>query len=297
VKPRTVLLTGGDGQLSSDLRLVWPVERPADRLVALAHADLDVTDPASVDAALAAHRPDLVINTAAYNNVDRAEAEPAPALAVNATGPRNLAGACERAGAVLMHISTDFVFSGRGRRRGQPYEESEAVEPLSVYAVSKAAGEMLVRAGCRRHVIVRVSGLYGASGARSKGGSFVQTMLRLAGAGGPVRVVDDQVLTPSSTRAVARQLAVLSEVDEPGTYHATCQGECSWFEFAAEIFRQAGAAVDLQPQSTADTDRPARRPSYSALDNARLRELGIDRMPDWRDALAEFLAATGSVRH
>jgi dTDP-4-dehydrorhamnose reductase len=195
-----------------------------------------------------------------------------------------------------MHLSTDYVFSGRGRTRGEPYEETDPIEPLNVYGVSKAAGEMFVRYCWPRHFLVRLSGLYGVAGSSGKGGNFVETMLRLAGAGKPIRVVDDQVLTPTHTDAVARQLATLSQSDAYGTYHATCQGECSWFEFAVEIFRLAGLSPDLGPQSTAEAGSKARRPSYSALDNRNLRALQIDCMPHWRDALGDYLAMRAVAR-
>ena len=293
---RIVLVTGGDGQLASDLKEIWPREQPDDHVVPLSHSELDVTDPAAVASAFASHQPLLVVNTAAYNAVDGAEDEPDRAFAVNAIGPRNLAEACAASGAAFMHISTDYVFSGFGRERGQPYLESEEVEPLSVYAASKVAGEMLVRAACRRHFVVRTSGLYGRAGSAAKGGGFVPAMLGLAANGGTARVVDDQVLTPTSTAALARQLAVLSAGEVYGTYHATCQGECSWYEFAAEIFRLTRAAAKVVPQSSAESGRKAKRPSYSALDNGNLRALDIDRMPEWRDGLAAYLSSVGAVR-
>lgn len=236
-------------------------------------------------AALEAHQPQLVINASAYNRVDDAESNPEVALAVNALGPRNLALECEALGATLVHISTDYVFSGAGHGRGSPYTEAEPVDPVSAYGLSKAAGEMFVRAHCSRYYVVRVSGLYG------EGGNFVRTMLRLAGDGRPLRVVDDQVVTPTSASALSRQLELLCRSDAYGTYHATCQGECSWYEFAAEILRQAGVRADLRPQTTAESGRPARRPTYSALANRGLGALGIDRMPAWQAALSEYLAA------
>jgi dTDP-4-dehydrorhamnose reductase len=284
---RKVALVGAAGQLGTDLAGAWGREHPADRVVALNHADLDVEDLDSVRKALLPIGAQLVVNTTAYNLVDAAEDDPMTAFRVNAIGPRNLAVAARELEAVLVHVSTDYVFSGSRRR---PYVETDAVEPLGVYGASKAAGEMLVRAAWPRHLIVRTCGLYGVAGSRGKGGNFVDTMLRLGGSGAVIRVVEDQVLTPTHTADLAVQIARLAASGAKGTYHATCQGECSWYEFAAEIFRQAGLKPLLERQTTAEAGRPARRPPYSVLDNQGLRQLGVDAMPDWRQSLASYLA-------
>lgn len=285
---RTVLLIGGDGQLGSDLRRCWATDCPDDRLVCLTHADIEVANQASVRAALDRHRPVIVINTAAYHRVDVVERDPERAFRVNAVGPRHLAVACRDADAVLVHFSTDYVFSGRARR---PYEEDEGPDALNVYGASKAAGEMLLRHAWWRHFIVRTSGLYGRAGSSGKGGNFVETMLRLAATGEEIRVVDDQVLTPTHAASLAVQVARLVGTDAYGTYHATCQGECSWYEFAVEIFRQAGLAPVLRAQKTAESGAAAPRPPYSVLRNRRLQDIGLDLMPRWEDALSAYLAA------
>jgi dTDP-4-dehydrorhamnose reductase len=286
-----VLVIGGGGQLAHDLRLVWPEAHPGDELIGVTHDELDVTAPDSVHAGLRVHAPDLVINTAAFHKVDLIESTPAPAFDVNALGARNVALACQEIGARCMFISTDYVFT---KSRGGPHREDDSVEPADVYAASKVAGETLVRLACPRHYIVRSCGLYGVAGASGKGGNFVETMLRLAANGKPIRVVDDQVMTPTPTYDLARQLAVLADQEAFGTYHATCQGECSWYEFAGEIFRVAGVRPDLSPQSSAEAGAAAPRPSYSVLDNAALRELGIDVLPPWRDGLERYLAVRAS---
>jgi dTDP-4-dehydrorhamnose reductase len=252
---------------------------------------LDVAVAESVRQALLPIEPQIVVNATAYNLVDAAETDPVGAFQVNAIGPRNLALVGRELEAVLVHVSTDYVFSGSQRR---PYTEIDPVEPLSIYGVSKAAGEMLVRAACPRHFIVRTSGLYGVAGSRGKGGNFVDTMLRLGRSGEAIRVVDDQVLTPTRTADQAVQIGRLAVTDGYGTYHATSQGECSWYEFAAEIFSQAGLTPFLERHTTADAGRAARRPSYSVLDNRELRRLGIDVMPGWREALANYLAVKGT---
>lgn len=284
---RTVALVGAAGQLGTDLSHTWAREHPSDRVVGLTHADLAVEDAESALRVMLAIQPQLVVNTSAYNLVDAAETDQVRAFQVNAVGPRNLALAAQELDAPLLHVSTDYVFSG-GQRR--PYVETDPVDAINVYGVSKAAGEMLVRAAWSKHFIVRTCGLYGTGGSRGKGGNFVDTMLGLGTSGQPIRVVGDQVLTPSHTADLALQIARLATSESYGTYHATCQGECSWYEFAVEIFRQAGLDPPLEPQTTAEAGRAARRPPYSVLGNQALRQLGIDLMPDWRESLASYLA-------
>jgi dTDP-4-dehydrorhamnose reductase len=193
---------------------------------------------------------------------------------------------CRDLNVPLVHLSTDYVFSGSKK---SPYVESDPVNPVNVYGVSKAAGEMLLRSLWHRHFIIRTSGLYGKAGSSGKGGNFVELMLRLAGEGRPIRVVNDQTLTPTSTWALGIQLGTLIETDANGTYHVTCQGECSWYDFAAEIFKRAGLNPDLGPQSTAQSGTRVRRPQYSVLENLNLQRLGIDRMPHWKDGLQHYL--------
>ncbi|HKF77853.1 MAG TPA: dTDP-4-dehydrorhamnose reductase [Candidatus Dormibacteraeota bacterium] len=285
---RSVLLIGSSGQLGSDLRRRWEEDRPGDRLICLTHAEVEVANRDSVREAVLHHRAAVVINTSAYHRVDAVEDDPERAFLVNAAGPHHLALACREADAVLVHFSTDYVFSGAADR---PYIEDDAVGAVNVYGVSKAAGEMLVRNAWGKHFIVRTSGLYGVAGSSGKGGNFVETMLRLATAGQEIRVVDDQVLTPTHTAVLAAQVAALVESAAYGTYHATCQGECSWYEFAKEIFRQAGLAPALRPQTTAESGARAARPARSVLENRGLQLLGLDQMPAWEEALSVYLAA------
>jgi dTDP-4-dehydrorhamnose reductase len=289
----TVLLIGSKGQLAQDITRSWERERPGDRLIGLEHAELEVGDADAVREAVLRCEPALVINTAAHHKVDAVEEDVDRALQVNAAGARNLAVACRDADAALVYISTDYVFSGESRR---PYVEDDPVGPLNVYGVSKAAGEMMIRALWPKHYIVRTSGLYGVAGSSGKGGNFVETMLRLAESGQRIRVVNDQVLTPTHTAALGRQIPRLLTSGAFGTYHATCQGECSWYDFAREIFRQAGLEPDLQPQTTAESGARVRRPAYSVLENRRLGDLGLDVMPDWREGLSGYLTAR-SERH
>ena len=278
------VLGGAGGQLAHDL--VPALADASHEVVALTHARIEVADLESVGAALRAARPDLVINTSAYHKVDEVEENPDRAFAVNGVGVHNLALVCSDLDAPLVHLSTDYVFSGSKVR---PYVETDPVDPVNVYGVSKAAGEMLLRRLWLKHFIVRGSGLYGLAGSSGKGGNFVETMVRLAREDKAIRVVCDQTLTPTSTKCLAHQIVELIERGEYGTYHATCQGRCTWFDFAERIFEYSGLNARLSPQTTAESGARASRPSFSVLDNAALGALGIDNMPPWQDALKEYI--------
>jgi dTDP-4-dehydrorhamnose reductase len=283
-----VLLLGGRGQLASDIVRLWRRHE----LVVLGHDACDVTDLEAVRAAVRASAPDRVVSTAAYNRVDDSEASgAATALAVNVLGARNAALAAHEAGVPLLWVSTDYVFGGHTRR---PYREEDPPDPVSLYGISKAAGEQAVRSACPAHFIVRTSGLYGAAGSRGKGGNFVETMLAFAAEGRPIRVVDDQTLAPTSTADLAPALERLAETTAFGTYHATSAGECTWLEFARAVFELAGLRPDLAPTSSEALGLAARRPAYSVLAGDRLRALGIGALPDWRAALAAYLADRGA---
>jgi dTDP-4-dehydrorhamnose reductase len=220
--------------------------------------------------------------------VDVCEDEPERAFAVNAIGAHNIALIGLELGFALVHLSTDYVFSGD---KGSPYIESDAVTPINLYGVSKAAGEMAIRYLLPNHFIVRSSGLYGVAGSSGKGGNFVETMIHLAREGRDIRVVNDQTLTPTYTYPLARQIVALSQTEAYGTYHATCQGDCTWYDFAVEIFRQTELSPNLSPQTTAQSGAQATRPTYSVLDNKALKQLKIDQMPTWQMALTDYLRA------
>jgi dTDP-4-dehydrorhamnose reductase len=287
-----VAVIGANGQLGSDLCPVLAAQGVT--VTALTRRDVDVTDAAQVDRVLEAARPDVVISTAAYHKVDDCELHPATSFAVNGIGPRNLAQACRRLDAVLVHFSTDYVFSGRERRR--PHLESDLPDPRNVYAISKLAGEHMVACTWRRHFIVRTCGLYGLAGSAGKGGNFVETMLKKAAENAPIRVVDDQVLTPTFTgdlaEAVSRLIGPLvsERAGAYGLYHITAEGQCSWFEFARKIFELESLKPDLKPVSTAEFHSPVERPEYSVLNKQKLNGLGLA-MPRWEDGLARYLAA------
>jgi dTDP-4-dehydrorhamnose reductase len=288
------LVIGAAGQLGSDVcRVFQDTELHAADLDG-ADIALDITREEDVRRIIVEElRPDVVVNTAAAHNVPQCQQHPDVAFAVNATGSLHLATACEAAGARLIHISTDYVFGYGGTR---PYTEDDMPAPLSVYAASKLAGEHLIAAECRNHCIVRTSGLYGASPCRAKGGkNFIELMLHLAATRGEVKVVTDEIVTPTYTRALAQQLRLLAEKGEPGLYHATCNGLCSWYEFAKAVFEETGTPVKLSPTTSAEFPSPVKRPSYSVLRNKHLQDQGLDIMPDWRDALRAYLEERATV--
>jgi dTDP-4-dehydrorhamnose reductase len=274
---------GASGQLGRDLCPRLPGE-----VIALTRDRVDLGRPETVQAMIRDLRPDIVVNCAAYNFVDRAETEPDAAFAVNAWGVRALATACREADCTLVHFSTDYVF-GLDETRQTPYRETDAAGPVSVYGLSKLAGEYLVRSLCPRHFVIRTCGLYGVWGSGGKGGNFVETMLRLAGQGKPLKVVADQTCTPSYTVDVANATAALVQTGRHGLYHLTNAGSCSWFEFARTIFRTAGVAANLSPTTSRDYGAPARRPGYSVLAPTGSDGLGLPPMRSWPDAVAAYL--------
>jgi dTDP-4-dehydrorhamnose reductase len=277
-----IAIVGANGQLGMDLRRALSAET----IVPLTHGDLDVSNSEQVDRVLDSASPDVVINTAAFHKVEECEKQPETSLVVNATGPRNLALACRRINAVLVHFSTDYVFDGR---QGQPYTELDLPHPLNVYAVSKLAGEGMVSLTWSRHFIIRTCGLYGVAGSKGKGGNFVETMLKKAGEGVPIRVVNDQVLTPTFTGDLAVAVGQLIRTDAYGLYHASAEGQCSWYEFARKIFELEHLKVDLQPVSTTDFSSPVQRPAYSVLNKQKLNQLGIT-MAHWEEGLSRYSA-------
>ncbi|HZY32042.1 MAG TPA: dTDP-4-dehydrorhamnose reductase [Candidatus Methylomirabilis sp.] len=278
----TTLLIGANGQLAGEL---WQAFSDQE-LIPLSHADLELTDRAQVNETLQKYRPGLILNTAAYHRVDECEDEPERAFAVNAIAVRDLALAAKEIGAALVHFSTDYVFDGR---RQSPYREVDPPCPLSVYAMSKLAGEHFVRAASDRHLVIRTCGLYGLAGTRSKAGNFVETMLRLAIEGRQIRVVGDQIVTPTSAKELARKVRQLVGVGGSGLYHITNHGACSWYQFAVAIFELSGIRPSLFETTSAAFGARAVRPSYSVLENSRLGRLGLDDLSPWQEALKAYL--------
>ncbi len=274
---------GANGQLGRDL-----CPRLEGEVIALDRQRADLTQPGPLRAVLDELAPDVVVNCAAYNFVDKAEGDPSAAFAVNAWGARELAKWCGERDRLLVHFSTDHVFGLPSERRSS-WTEVDAPGPVNVYGLSKLAGEFQVRQWCPRHLLLRTCGLYGLHGAGGKGTNFVETMLRLARAGKPISVVADQACTPSSTIDVADATVRLLARGVAGPYHVTNAGAASWYEFAGAILELAGVRANLTPIATEAWGAPAPRPRYSVLAGTALAALGLGPLRPWREALADYL--------
>jgi dTDP-4-dehydrorhamnose reductase len=286
-----VLVTGANGQLGTDLcKVLRDFE-----LIPLTDKDIEISDMSSVKQAFSKYKPDIIINTAAYVRVDDCEDEKDKAFSVNALGARNVAGVAQELGAKLVHLSTDYVFGGEAEPRTTPYTEFDTPVPLSIYGKSKLAGENLARHFCLRHFIVRTSGLFGVAGSMGKGGNFIETMLKLSREREELRVVDDQVFSPTYSRDLARKIVQLMTTDYYGIFHITNRGACSWYEFTTEILKLAGITTPVVPITSDQYPQKARRPRYSVLDNSHLRLLGMDDMRPWQEALKDYLVARGHI--
>jgi dTDP-4-dehydrorhamnose reductase len=277
------VVLGATGQLGRDL-----CPRLPGHVTPLSRQDVDLEHVHNWRQTLQQWRADVVINCAAYNFVDRAESEMPAAFSTNTYAVGRLAMACGEMDCSLVHFSSDYVFGFDANRR-VPYLETETPGPLSVYGLSKLAGEYLVRAYCPKHFVIRTCGLYGVWGSGGKGGNFVETMLKIAGQGKPLRVVSDQTCAPSYTVDIAEATSVLVRSERFGLYHLTNSGSCSWYEFAKAIFEMAGIGADLTPTTTEEYAAPARRPLYSVLSSRNYESLGLMPLRHWREALGAYL--------
>jgi dTDP-4-dehydrorhamnose reductase len=268
-----VLVTGAGGQLGMELAEILPGR--GYEVAALTRRDLDVADLDAVKRAVETHSPELIVNAAAYTNVDGCETETALAYSVNALGPRNLAQVCEQRGCELLHVSTNYVFDGEGDR---PYEPFDLPNPISAYGRSKLAGEEYVKHLASRWYVVRSAGVYG------RGHNFVRTMLRMAAEREVLKVKDDEFISPTYARDLAEGIADLMRTGRYGLYHLTSAGSCSWYEFTREIFRLAGVEVEVVPISRSEYPLPAARPA-----NGLLSSLGSPKLRHWREALSDYL--------
>jgi dTDP-4-dehydrorhamnose reductase len=272
------LITGGGGQLASDLQ-----ELLGDDARSFSHAELDIADSAALDRAFDEVKPDVVFNCAAFHNVDVCETEPDSAWKVNVRAVRDLAGR----GAKLVHLSTNYVFDGR---REEPYGEDDLPNPRSIYALTKLAGEYAALAYGDGALVVRGAGLYGMHGSASKGGNFVQRMLKRAREQGELKMVADQRLQPTFTADLAQALLDAVQRDANGLLHLTASGACSWFEFTQAIMEIAGIDVPIEPaQTTIGAGQPD-RPLNGVLARPRAAALGLPELRHWRDALADYMS-------
>ncbi|MEX2536011.1 MAG: dTDP-4-dehydrorhamnose reductase [Trueperaceae bacterium] len=289
----TIAIIGATGQLGSDLVQVVR-EDGRYRVEGFSREELDVTDAVALERELAPGRFAAVVNTAALTNVDLCEERGEDALAVNSTGAYLVARACARAGSKNVLISTDFVFGGR-TNRGTPYDEHDSPQPVNIYGASKLAGETLALIASPDTLILRISSVFGKAGARGKGGNFIETILERARAGAPLKVIDDIIMSPTYTVDVARALPELLLANATGVVHLSNAGSCSWFEFAKAALELAGLGVEIEPVSSDEFPRPAKRPRNSALTSRRLEGLIGRAMPRRQEALREYLEENGHL--
>ena len=278
-----IAIIGANGQLGTDLKEVLSGSH---EVVGLTHSDIEITDIDNINKVVTSVKPDILINTAAYHVVPEAEKFPDKAFLINGTATMNLAKVCQDNEIRLFHYSTDYVFDGK---KGKPYTEDDCPNPLNVYANTKLSGEYFALNYCDKSFVVRVSGIYGKTPCRAKGGNFVTTMLKLAKEKPEVRVVNDEILTPTPTYNIALNTAELINTDAFGLYHMSCEGQVSWYEFAKAIWDTLKLQTPLFPASVNDFPLVVKRPFYSVLENSELTKLGINRMPDWKEALQFFL--------
>lgn len=286
-----LLITGGNGQLGKELQSILqegfseigPIAEAYRDCTVLAVdiKDLDITDSRQTAAFIEKEKPDVVVNCAAMTSVDMCEVERDTAYRANALGPANLAKACEHTGAKLCHISTDYVFSGEGN---VPFSEYDLCNPKSIYGSTKYMGEVYVREFCSRYFILRTAWLYGY-----EGGNFVKTIRRLATENKTIKVVRDQVGNPTNANDLAHHILKVIRTEEYGIYHCTGNGICSWYDFAREIVSLSCLDCAVQPCTTEEFPRPARRPAYSALEHRMLRCTVGDEMRPWEDALRQYI--------
>ncbi|MBM7654739.1 dTDP-4-dehydrorhamnose reductase [Neobacillus cucumis] len=274
-----VVVTGAAGQLGKDV-----LRELASRNHHAFGADrgqLDITIEEDVRSYISEIKPDVILHCAAYTNVDAAETDEETAYRINASGTENLAKAAKQVGAKLLYVSTDYVFDGTA---SEPYETDQPTSPLGAYGRTKLAGEQLLQKHLDRFFIVRTAWVFGIYG-----NNFVKTMIRLGKERGEVGVVHDQVGSPTYTVDLAKFMVELMETEKYGIYHATNGGVCSWYEFAVEIFKQAGLDVTVNPLTTDQFPRPAKRPAYSVLSKKKIEEQGLTPLRDWKEALAAYL--------
>jgi len=280
-----VAIIGSNGQLGADL--VAAFSEKGDTVCALTHAEIEISDLDTTTRVLQELQPEIVVNTAAMHHVENCEREPGKAFAINAIGARNLAQVSRGLGAVLMHVSTDYVFDGS---KMASYVEEDNPLPLNAYGITKLAGEHFVRATTDKYFVIRTSGLYGKSPCRAKGGlNFIELMLKLARERGEVKVVDSEFVTPTSTSELAQQIVRLSRSNSYGLYHATAEGSCSWHEFAREIFAMTKTQVRLNVAGPNEFPAKVPRPKYSVLENQALKHKGLNIFAPWRTGVQLYL--------
>jgi dTDP-4-dehydrorhamnose reductase len=279
-----IVIIGADGQLGTDLCTVIDITKQ----IPLTIKDLDITNISQCHNVLTKHLPDIVINTAAYNKVDLCEENDLEAYKVNANGVKNLALVCREIDSTLVHFSTNYVFDGE---KQFPYAEMDTPNPRTAYGISKLAGEYFVKYICKKYYLIRTAGLFGKAGCLGKGGvNFVEAILSKAKNGEELKVIGDEILSPTYTLDLARKVYELIGTNKFGTYHITNKGECSWYDFAKKIFEYAGVEINLQRINSSQLNSKAKRPKYSTLVNCNLDELGLNDLPVWQEALKSYFS-------
>jgi len=279
-----VAIIGSNGQLGSDL--VKEFTQSGNDVVPLIHSDINVEDIQSVRKTLSNLKPEVILNTAAYHVVPKCEEDPNKAFQVNALGALNLAKISDELKAVNIYYSTDYVFDGK---KMAPYVESDSPNPLNIYATTKLLGEYYTLNYSQKGVVLRISGIYGEVPCRAKGGNFITTMIKAAKEKPEVKVVNDEILTPTPTQSIAIKTMEILQKNPTGLFHLTCEGQCSWYEFAEVIFTTLKLTAPLSSISVKDIPMNVKRPTYSVLENQRAKQLSIPNMPRWKDALISFL--------
>jgi dTDP-4-dehydrorhamnose reductase len=286
MEPKKAVVFGCRGQLG--VELVKVLAERGYQVAGFDRSQVDISDGAQVERTFAQEDPAIVINAAAYNQVDVAEKEPAPAMMANGLAVRNLAMCCRQFDARLVHFSTDYVFDGTA---GRAYTEEDATHPLGAYAVSKLAGELYAQAYLDHPLIIRTSGVFGPGGLQTARGNFIELMLRLAAGGKPIRVVDDHVASPTYAPLLAARSVDLVDRGLTGVFHVGGGQAISWFDYACMIFRIAGVDPEVKPTSEREFRTAARRPKYSALSNAKMERCGIEAFPPLEDAVRLYMEA------
>lgn len=276
-----ILITGSRGQLGLELYRQLKGKRKYE-IITTDREELNIVDIDNVNEFILSNKPDVVINCAAHTAVDLCETDVDNAYKINAIGPRNLAIACVKVGAKFVQVSTDYVFDGNGII---PYREDDTTCPNSIYGTSKLMGEQFAKEFCSKYFIVRTAWLYG------DGNNFVRTMIKLSETNKELNVVNDQVGSPTSTTDLARCIIDLIDTEHYGTYNGTCEGQCSWYDFAKKIFEIENIDIKVNPVTSEEFKRPAPRPAYSVLDNFMLKLVGLNSFRNWEESLEEYLGA------
>jgi len=278
-----VIVIGSNGQLGSEILEHFQDDH---QVIGLTHSDIDIADIDSVSGVLSDLSPDAIINTAAYHNLPDCEEHPDISFQVNAIGALNLAKVCNELNAALVHYSTDYVFDGAKKK---PYIETDKTNPLNIYAMTKLNGEILIKNYLKKRFIIRISGIYGKTVCRAKGKNFITTMQQVAKERDVVKVVDDEILTPTPVSEIAVNTKHLLETEAFGMYHMTCEGFCSWFEFASVIFETLKIRTPLISCQSSEFPMTIKRPSYSVLENKKLKSVNLNYMSHWKEALISYL--------